>query len=183
MKAFELFYGKLLRRLEQGAALVLFLVILAAGLFNLYGAKTDHPQTMYARHIMVLCAVFLCMLGGVIATRKYRHIAVDAVTPYIKENLRRRLEGVLSLISVYVCVRIAYIAMDMHQRGAAKTDIPGSITLATMIFFFLMAFHFLVNAVIRLQGKTLEDLGLAVPDEFCDVDLDEPTPAAAEEGA
>ncbi len=185
MKTFELLYGKVLRRLEQTAALVLFLVILGAGLFNLYGQKADHSQTMYARHIMVLCAVFLCMLGGVIATRKFRHIAVDAVTPYIKEHLRRRLEGILSVVSVYVCIRIAYIAMAMHNKGASKTDIPGSITLATLIFFSLMAFHFAVNAVIRLQGKTPEELGLAVPDELCDVDLDvlDSDPVSREEGA
>ena len=173
MKTFELIYGKGLRRLEQAASVVLFMMILLTGLFNLYGQRTDHPETMNARHLMVLSAVFLCMLGGVIATRKYRHIAVDAVTPYIPEALRRRLEGVLCVVSTYVCIRIALIASDMHGRGSESTDIPSSITLATLIFFSLAAFHFAVNAVIRLQGKTPEELGLADPDAFEVFDMDE----------
>ena len=113
------------------------------------------------------------MLGGVIATRKYRHIAVDAVPPYIREGLRRRLEGVLSAVSAYVCIRIATIAYEMHGRGSETTDIPGSITLATLIFFSLAAFHFAVNAVIRLRGQTPEELGLAEPDAFEDFNMDE----------
>jgi len=172
VNTFELIYGRGLKRLEQIASVVLFMMILCAGLFNLYGQRTDHPQTMNAREVMVLSAVFLCMLGGVIATRKYRHIAVDAVTPYIPERMRRRVEGILSLVSMYVCIRVSLIAFGMHGRGVETTDIPVSITLATFIFFFLMAFHFAVNAVIRLYGKTPEELGLAVSDEFGDMEVE-----------
>jgi TRAP-type C4-dicarboxylate transport system permease small subunit len=159
---FWFFYETVLVWLEKAAALVLLSIILVSGVMGAVGPKFGYTGNVEAKHRMVICSVYLCLLGAVIATRKCKHIAVDAITPHIAERFRVKLEGLLMLVGAFAVILVAYKSGQVPEK-----TVSSSLRVPVMIAFYYMGFHFIVTGVGRLVGVILGEV------EGMDLDLDE----------
>ena len=97
------------------------------------------------RNLLVICGA----MGAVIATSKFRHIKIDALTPFINKKILLRLRCPVSLFSTGVCAMMSYHAvifvMDEWQYIPANERWTLPFTLIYPFGFGLLALHFLLN--------------------------------------
>jgi len=141
------------------AAVVLGGLAVAAG--RTFGLDVGDAPTIQTV-VFVLC-FYLCMAGGIVATRRAAHIKIDAVTPHLPETFKLRLEGVLLLLSAVVSVLVALAAWRYVNTLIPEGDslIPGAEgpwwskrawRWPIGLCFAWMSLHFLVGGVMRLMG-------------------------------
>lgn len=93
---------------------------------NLHFAVWD-PSAM--NRIIFASAFLACLWGGCLATRRSRHIAIDALVSYLPKTTRRRLDGLTccisaaaSLIIYYHSVRYLNLMVDPTDSMAPASD-------------------------------------------------------------
>ena len=150
---FWFFYDTVLVAIEKATSLILLTIVLFSGLMGTIGPKFCYTGNVEAKHRMVICSVYLCLLGAVIATRKCKHIAVDAITPHLSDRVRHKLEGILMLIGAVSVSIVAYKAGEVPEK-----TVSSSLRIPVMIAFFNIGFHFAVTGVARLMGIILGDV-------------------------
>ena len=131
--------------------------------------------------LVFVLSFYLCMAGGILATRRATHIRIDAITPHLPEAFRLRLEGFLMLLSAGVSAFIAKASWEYvsHIRDDAMLipGLDGTMWQASTwrwplgVCFSWIALHFLVGGAVRIAGYTAEEAGIAVADadHFTDV--------------
>jgi len=176
VQALVFLYGKLLRWIEWGLLVVLTLVVVTLSMMTLisssFGVELGDGPTIQT--VTYALCFYLCLFGGVLATRRANHIAVDAITPHLKPAVRLRLEGVLQLVAGVASVWLAKTAWA-YAYETVQDDarfIPGTVSdwfltrfwvWPTGVCFSWMALHFFVGGLVRVAGKRPVDLGLAPP--------------------
>lgn len=106
---------------------------------------------------------YVGLFGAVVATRQARHIAIDAVTPYLPRRVRTAVSALLLLASAVVC---AWITVTAHRYvtdviTAEDRFLPDKIAWywrnrlwkwPLVVGFALMTLHFAVAGGTRLLG-------------------------------
>lgn len=143
---------------------------------------------VFLRQLVIIVA----FLGAMIATRRSKHINIDALSKAMPRSARRVIPVVLNLVSLGVCLVLASAGWDLVKisQEFPKDLVPWAqeweFQLMFPIGFGLMAVHFAV----RLLESIVEDPTVptvvqasrpAEPDEpEPEVDADEPAAAAAD---
>ena len=99
------------------------------------------------RNLLVICGT----MGAVIATSRFRHIKVDALTTFMSKRQLELLRCPLGLFSAAVCVVMCYHAyifvMDEWQYAPANERWALPFTLIYPVGFGLLALHFLLTCI------------------------------------
>jgi TRAP-type C4-dicarboxylate transport system permease small subunit len=158
----NILYRDWLSKLESSIVLVLLALLIYFGIMSVFGPRFGYRYGVEARENMKLVSFYLCMFGGVLATRRAGHIAVDAITPHLRKELRLRIEGWLMLFAGSVTTYVGLAAVDYVKSPIIPDDLVKWRWQIALIFFWI-AFHFVVNGVVRVLGKEMVELGLAHP--------------------
>ena len=162
-------YAEWLASLERFIVVILTAALCLGGLAVIFGVFDD-PGTVQT--VLYAVAFYLGLFGGVLATRKANHIAIDAVTHYLPARVQLRLEGLIMLGSAVVVLWIGerayyyvYHVVTDHQELIPAMG-GGVWALRPWVWpiglcFGWMGLHFLVGGMVRLAGKRPEELGLA----------------------
>ncbi len=128
-----------------GTSLLLLLLlslfqIITRNLFNF-----GYPEIeIINRNLLVMCGT----MGAVIATSKFRHIKVDALTTFMSKRQLVLLRCPLALFSAAVCILMCYHAaifvMDEWQYAPANERWALPFTLIYPVGFGLLGLHFLL---------------------------------------
>ena len=106
------------------------------------------------RHLVL----WTSMLGALLATRRDKHIKIDALTRFLPPRRAALLHVLTGLFAGSVCgllawISVSFIADERTYGGNAFLDIPTwQLQLIFPVSFGLMALHFLVRAGRRLRG-------------------------------
>lgn len=176
VRILALAYGVWLRHLEHVIVSLLVLIVIGLGLLLTAGRSLGLVLSDAAtlQTVMFALTFYLCLFGGVLATRRANHIAIDVVTPYLKPRVRIRLEGLLLLGSGVVAYWIAqeawrYVAEFVPADVQFIPGKEGSLwslqtwRWPTGIMFVWMSLHFVVGGAVRLAGHHPWEYGLAPP--------------------
>lgn len=156
-----------------GAIETLILALLLAATIGL--SFTEILNRNFAWHLWDASAVnmaiysttFYCgLFGAVVATRRLRHIRIDALAPYLPRHISTKIDAVTSWIAAFACVWLTIVAIEFIQGGIIAVDdqlVPGKEgwfwqtrlwKWPMVVGFALMALHFAVAGTLRLLGKS-----------------------------
>jgi len=158
----NILYRDWLSKLETSIVLILLALVVFFGIMSVFGPRFGYRHGVESRENMKLVSFYLCMFGGVLATRRAGHIAVDAITPHLRKEIRLRIEGWLMLFAASVTTYVGLAAVDYVKSGIISEDLVRWRWQIALIFFWI-ALHFMVNGVVRVLGKEMVELGLAYP--------------------
>ena len=136
--------------------LVTALVLLACGqilLRNIFSHSLFWADPAI-RHLVL----WTSMLGALLATRRDRHIKIDALTRFLPPRRAALLHALTGAFAGLICgllawTSVAFIADERTYGGDAFLDLPTwQLQLIFPVSFGLMALHFLVRA-----GRHLRD--------------------------
>lgn len=161
-------YAVWLARLERLIVVLLMAGLVLGGLAVMLELVQD---TGTLSSVVYALAFYVCLFGGVIASRKANHIAIDAFTQAIPAGPRLRLEGLIMLLSAAVIVWIGASALEyanvIVQDDSEFVKAMGGGVWAKRVWvwpigptFGWMALHFAVGGVVRALGRRPEDIGL-----------------------
>lgn len=136
------------------AAFSLFLLLLLSlaqiimrDFFNFGYADID----IINRNLLIICGA----MGAVIATSKFRHIKIDALSTVMRPQTRARLRCPLALFSTFVCLAMCYYAyifmLDEYQYAPANERWSLPFNAIYPLGFGLLAIHFFLNCWHRDQ--------------------------------
>jgi len=121
------------------------------------------------RQLVLICGFF----GAMIATRRKKHINIDALGKLLNPTLRRYVDVVTNLASVTVCIALTVAGAELVQVGL---DTPSDLMswakdwqfqLAFPIGFGLLSLHFLVRTATAVgavvTGESIEEDDEAAP--------------------
>lgn len=160
------FYDSTLKVIEVWVVMVLLLGVVLSTFINILDRNLDLGVWDYAlvEKLVYSCIFFIGMFGGVIAARRSKHIAIDAIGHFLSERTRKGLHFVLQLIGGLTCLALASACYDWIYTivSADETLVEGNHAwwLNTrlwrwpiVISFAWMALHFMVNS-----GRNLYDV-------------------------
>lgn len=158
------FYDGPLASLERGIVVLLATVVVLGGLYLTVGRgiKVTLIDAATIQTVVFLLTFYLALFGGVLATRRWNHIAIDAVTPHLKPDFRHRLEGVLGVVSGVVALGIAfsafrYVFTIVDADAEIIPGLEGAIWSARLwrfpigLCFVWISIHFFVGGITRLR--------------------------------
>ena len=153
------FYDDVLKVTEVWLVLILLFVVILATFLNILDRNFGLDLWEYAivEKMVYSFTFFIGLFGGVIASRRAKHIAIDAVTHFLPTRTRAGLAVVLQLIGAMTCFMLTYAAYDWLYSTIeehvtlleGRTEWWLSTRLwrwPTVIAFGWMGLHFLVNA-------------------------------------
>lgn len=153
------FYDDFLKHFEVWIVVVLLLLVVFVTFVNILDRNFQLGLWEYAtiEKMVYSMVFFIGMYGGVIAARRAKHIAIDAVTHFLSPRRRLALGVVLQIIGGLTCLVLMSACWEwIHSIiQADDTLVPGReewwlrVRLWRMpvaIAFGWMALHFFVNA-------------------------------------
>ncbi|NUN13924.1 MAG: hypothetical protein HUU55_09865 [Myxococcales bacterium] len=127
-----------------------------------------HLWDASAVNMAIYSTTFYCgLFGAVVATRRLRHIRIDALAPYLPHHISTKMDGITSWIASLACIWLAIVAVEFIQSGIIAIDdqlVPGKEgwfwqtrlwKWPMVIGFALMALHFAVAGTFRILGKSV----------------------------
>ena len=104
------------------------------------------------RNLLVVCGA----MGAVLATSKFRHIKIDALTPLLKSDTLDRLRIPLALfstlVSIFMCYYAVIFCIDEWQYAPANERWTLPFTLIYPLGFCLIGFHFFATCFRKTAG-------------------------------
>ncbi len=153
------FYDDVLKITEVWLVLILLLLVVFATFVNIIDRNFQLGLWNYAiiEKMIYSLVFYIGLFGGVIASRRAKHIAIDAVTTFMSIPQRRMLGIVLQFIGGVTCVALSVAVYDwmMTIIDADTTLVPGRNEWwiktrlwrwPVVIAFAWMAMHFFVNS-------------------------------------
>jgi TRAP-type C4-dicarboxylate transport system permease small subunit len=139
------FERKLVRfeSLIAALSLLLLLVLSLVQIFIRNLLDFGYPEIdIINRNLLVVCG----SMGAVLATSKFRHIKIDALTPILSAKTLQRLRIPLALFSAVVCCFMCYygviFVLDEWEYAPANERWTLPFTLIYPLGFCLIGFHF-----------------------------------------
>jgi TRAP-type C4-dicarboxylate transport system permease small subunit len=117
------------------------------------------------KQIVYALTFYLGLMGGVVASRRARHISIDAVSHFLPNRLRMGVSAFLQLVGAATCVLLACLAYQFLSvtENVGKPFIEGQDSwwllrkgwlFPMVVLFSWMVLHFLVNSI-RFAVRTL----------------------------
>ncbi len=107
------------------------------------------------RHLLIVCG----MMGATLATSKFAHIKIDALSTVLSDVTKNRLRLPINLFSCGVCLLLCYYSTifvsDEWQFAPANERWTLPFTLIYPFSFALISMHFLFNCI--AGNKTTEN--------------------------
>jgi TRAP-type C4-dicarboxylate transport system permease small subunit len=160
-----LLYEVVLERIEWAVIALLLAAVITLSFGEILNRNLELTiwDSAAANRVTFTLTFYLGLFGGVLATRQSRHIAIDAVTPYLGLRVRAVLSGVLLVGSAVVAAWIAITAKRyvLEVIEADERFLPGKVEWywrdrlwkwPLPVGFALMSLHFLVAGVGRLYA-------------------------------
>ena len=154
-----------LARVEISIVIILLVTVIGLSLLLILSRNFDFQvgDPSMLNRLVYACTFYLCLFGGVLATRTSRHIKIDAIEPYLPNSWSTRLDGFLFLIAGIVSLIIAAIAtrfiLTIIEPGASLIPATDDWYLRERLWkwpmvlvFVLIALHFFVHSVRRIRG-------------------------------
>ena len=140
--------NKLIRfeSLVAGFSLLLLLALSLIQIFVRNLLDFGFPEIdVINRNLLVICG----SMGAVLATSKFRHIKIDALTTVLSSQTLQKLRIPLALFSVVICCFMSYygviFALDEWEFAPANERWTLPFTLIYPIGFGLIGFHFFAS--------------------------------------
>jgi TRAP-type C4-dicarboxylate transport system permease small subunit len=175
------FYDDVLKILEVWILMALLFLVVGATFLNILDRNFSLGLWEYAvvEKMVYSFTFFLGLYGGVVASRRAKHIAIDAVTHFLKPWLCSCVSVFLQLVGAATCMVLSYAAYRwLYDTVDADATLLGGRTewwlnvrmwrWPVIVAFGWMALHFLVNA-----GRFAFDL-IKPPDAEPDPDREPP---------
>ena len=111
---------------------------------------------LWAESALRILVLWVAMLGAMVATRESNHIAIDLVTRFLPEHLKKYAILVSYLFSAAVCGLVAYHAIEFIQfeyedQTIAFANVPTWICQSIIPFGFgIMALRFIFHGIAGL---------------------------------
>jgi C4-dicarboxylate transporter DctQ subunit len=142
-----------LHRAEDGLlALLLTIMIVLAGTQIMMRNLFDSGFVWIDPLLRVL-VLWLGLIGATVATRNNKHIRIDLLSHYFKRNTLRLIQIVVSQISAWTCLLIAWFGLDWirldYEDGVeAFAGIPAwSIEIIVPLAFALIGLRYLLSSM------------------------------------
>ncbi len=126
---------------------------------NLWSTSLPGADTLL-RHAVL----WVGFLGAALATQEGRHIHMDVATRLLPPAVRVMVERLFYLVSAAICLLLAraayrFLLLDYEGGGRLALGIPAwAVEVVLPIAFLLIAFHFVVKAVVGEVGsQTIAD--------------------------
>lgn len=153
-------YDDLLKHLEVGVLTVMLLGVILATFINILDRNFQLGIWDYAvvEKMVYSVVFFIGLFGGVVASRRAKHIAIDAVAHFLAPKPRKMLSSLLQLICAAVCVVLTVASyqwiMQVLEPEASLLPARSEWYLnerlwryPTVLAFGLMSLHFAVNGI------------------------------------
>lgn len=129
-------------------ALLLGLSIFQILLRNFFGF--GYPEVdIINRHLLIICG----MMGATLATSKFSHIKIDALSTVLSDAIKNHLKLPINLFSCIVCALLCYYSIifvtDEWQYAPVNERWTLPFTLIYPFSFALISIHFLLNGITR----------------------------------
>jgi len=154
-----------LARIEIGIVIVLLITVIGLSLLLILSRNFDFQfgDPSILNRLVFVCTFYLCLFGGVLATRTSRHIKIDVIEPYLPSSWSTRLDGFLFLVAGIVSLIIASTAtrfiLTIIEPGASLIPATDDWYLRERLWkwpivlvFLLIALHFFVHGTRRIRG-------------------------------
>lgn len=158
-------YDGVLGRLEQGVLGALLATVILLSFVEILNRNLglDLGESAAINRVTFTLVFYVGLFGAVVATRQVRHIAIDAVTPYLPPRVRTAVSAFLLLASGVVCAWITLTAHRYVTEVIAPDDrfLPDKVAWywrdqlwkwPLVVGFALMTLHFFVAGTVRLRG-------------------------------
>lgn len=158
-----LLYDGVLGRLEQVVLGLLLALVIALSFIEILNRNLDLTlwEAAAANRITFSLVFYVGLFGAVVATRQARHIAIDAVTPYLPPRARTAISGALLLGSAVVTAWITVTAKRYVTEVIGDDDrfLPDKVDWywrdrlwkwPLVVAFALMTLHFAVAGGLRI---------------------------------
>ena len=156
-------YDGVLGRLEQVVLGVLLTAVIVLSFVEILNRNLDLAlwEAAATNRITFSLVFYIGLFGAVVATRQARHIAIDAVTPYLPPRARAAVSGALLLASAVACAWITMTARRYVTDVIGPDDrfLPDKVAWywrdrlwkqPLVVAFALMTLHFAVAGATRL---------------------------------
>jgi TRAP-type C4-dicarboxylate transport system permease small subunit len=144
--------NQFLQKIETGIAALSLTLLLALSIFqillrNFY--DFGYPEIdIINRHLLIICG----MMGATLATSKFAHIKIDALSTILSDTTKNYLKLPINLFSCGVCIFLCYYSTvfvsDEWQYAPANERWTLPFTLIYPISFALISIHFLLNSTV-----------------------------------
>ena len=146
---------RLLHRFEDSAlisalALMLFIAIMQISLRNFFDAGV-----FWAESFLRTLVLWVAMLGAMVATRESNHINIDALSHYLRPNVKRVVHLFTQLFSSMICAIAAYYSFEFVQfeyedKTIAFASVPTWVAQSIIpIGFTVMSVRFAITGITR----------------------------------
>jgi TRAP-type C4-dicarboxylate transport system permease small subunit len=147
---------RVIHRAEDGFLIAALLSMLAMALVQILLRNFFDSGLLWAESALRILVLWVAMLGAMVATRESNHIAIDLVTRFLPDYLKKFAILVSYLFSAFICGLVAYHSIELIQfeyedQTIAFASVPVWMCQSIMPFGFgVMAFRFTFHGVAGL---------------------------------
>lgn len=125
---------------------MLVIIVLQVVLRNLFGTSINVASEIARQEV-----IWLTFTGGILATLKNKHIAIDILSRILPNNFRKILSITLNISAMIICgfltwFSINFLKMEIEFASKIADKIPAwTFQIIIPIGFFFIALSFLLN--------------------------------------
>lgn len=147
---------RIIHRTEDGILVSALVSMLLMALVQILLRNFFDSGLLWAESALRILVLWVAMLGAMVATRESNHIAIDLVTRFLPEHLKKYAILVSYLFSAVICALVAYHAIEFIQfeyedQTIAFANVPTWICQSIIPFGFgIMALRFTFHGIAGL---------------------------------
>ncbi len=147
-----------LARLEGWAVTVLVAAMVVVALVQVVARNLGSTSIPGADTLLRHAVLWVGFLGAALAAQEGRHIHVDVATRLLPPAVHAVVERLFHLVSASICLFLAnaayrFLLLDYEGGSRLALGIPAwAVEVVLPVAFLLIAFHFVVKAVVGEVG-------------------------------
>ena len=147
---------RVIHRAEDGFLIAALLSMLAMALVQILLRNFFDSGLLWAESALRILVLWVAMLGAMVATRESNHIAIDLVTRFLPDHLKKFAVLVSYLFSAFICGLVAYhsielIRFEYEDQTIAFANVPVWVCQSIIPFGFgVMATRFTFHGIAGL---------------------------------
>ena len=146
-----------LHRAEDGLLACLLIVMIVLAGTQILMRNLFDSGFVWIDPLLRVLVLWLGLIGATVASRHNKHIRIDLLSRYFKRNTHRLIQSLVSQVSAWTCLVIAWFGMDwirLDYADAVTTfaGIPAwTVEIIVPLAFALIGLRYLVRSIRSAQ--------------------------------
>ncbi len=147
---------RLIHRAEDSFLIAALVSMLMMALVQIILRNFFDAGLLWAESAMRILVLWVAMLGAMVATRESNHIAIDLVTRFLPDHLKKFAILVSYVFSAVICGLVAYYSLEIigyeyEDQTLAFANVPTWLCMSIIPFgFSVMALRFVFHGIAGL---------------------------------